>query len=219
SPPLEDRESFLRSEGRWLLALLMLVVVGAGVIGGGWATGLLDFSQLGPRGDQPAEEGPGGDQGQAQRLDVADIDSYDPQGDGVESDSLLPNVLDNDDATTWRTEFYNTADFGGFPKDGVGIMLDLGAAQQVSAVEVDVVSDGTNLDLRVADEPSDDPADWERVARAEDASGQTRMNLDEALQTRYLLVFVVDPLPLHDGRYMAELSAVRVFGASSDGDS
>ena len=56
-------------------------------------------------------------------VDVVGVKSYDPRGDGVENDSMLPALLDNNPATQWTTVCYGNKYFGS--KEGVGLVLQL----------------------------------------------------------------------------------------------
>ena len=56
------------------------------------------------------------------------------------------------DGAAWRTQTYVSADFGGL-KDGVGLLLDLGASQAVIKVTLDVVDAPIAVELRAGDSP------------------------------------------------------------------
>jgi hypothetical protein len=60
----------------------------------------------------------------------------------------VPNAVDGDAATVWRTERYRSAAFGGL-KPGVGLLVDLGAPTPVSSVELTTLP-GTTVELRAA---------------------------------------------------------------------
>jgi hypothetical protein len=64
---------------------------------------------------------------------------YDPQGDDTEHDSDAPKATDADPATYWTTEHYGDADFGGIPKDGVGLVLN--APRSVALKKLTVTTD------------------------------------------------------------------------------
>jgi serine/threonine-protein kinase len=64
---------------------------------------------------------------------------YDPQGDDTEHDSDAPKATDGDPATYWTTEHYGDQDFGGIPKDGVGLVLN--APRSVALKELTVTTD------------------------------------------------------------------------------
>jgi hypothetical protein len=72
-------------------------------------------------------------------VSLAGAAGYDPQGDDTEHDSDAPKATDGDPATYWTTEHYGDPDFGGIPKDGVGLVLD--APRQVALKKLTVTTD------------------------------------------------------------------------------
>ena len=66
------------------------------------------------------------------------VTAYDPNGGGGEHDSEAPQATDGSSTTFWRTEHYNTPDFGGL-KDGVGLVLN--APGDVALKTLTVTSD------------------------------------------------------------------------------
>ncbi|HNJ96499.1 MAG TPA: hypothetical protein PLV13_00115, partial [Ilumatobacteraceae bacterium] len=53
------------------------------------------------------------------------LHSFDPDGDGDERPEWVPNAVDGDPSTAWKTLCYDNQYLGG--KGGVGLVLDLGA--------------------------------------------------------------------------------------------
>ena len=140
----------------------------------------------------------------------------DDGGDG-ENDDSLPNLLDGDRETGWRTDiYYGDPNFGGLGKEGVGFHVDLGAGAMVSGVELDVATEGTNLQVLVADRPGTTIEQWDLAGEAADASGRTPIDFDEPIETRYLLVWIVPPLPEDGGDFRAGLNELTVLGQESD---
>ena len=67
---------------------------------------------------------------------VASAKAFDPApGDGVEHDGDLHNLFDGNPQTTWETQSYASARFGGL-KDGVGFALVLGSPHKVSQLKL-----------------------------------------------------------------------------------
>ena len=59
---------------------------------------------------------------------IAQLTSYDPDGDdGTENDSLVPLAIDGDSTTAWTTVCYSSKFLGG--KGGVGLVADLGSVR------------------------------------------------------------------------------------------
>jgi eukaryotic-like serine/threonine-protein kinase len=199
------RESFVRTEGRWLAPVLVLVVGAVAILALGLGTGTLP--QLLPGGeDQPAEPDAG-----PSFVAPAAVAVFDPLGSGEERDHELPNLVDGNDTTTWRTSRYNRPAFGNL-KPGVGFYLDLGAAHTVDYVALRTVTPGVTYELRVADEPGADLDAWRPVALVEGAEGFVETAFDEPVTTRYVLVWVTGELPSYGSGYAAEFAAIAVRG-------
>lgn len=146
SPALSSRrESFLKSEGRWLLpaALVMLAAAALVLFIPTLRSGI--ESVVAPqRGLPPAP------------LEVAAIDAYDPPpGDGVEGNRRLGFAIDGDPQTSWSTSSYSRPDLGGL-KDGVGVFVDLGRERELQGLRVRSVTGGWDGVVRV----SDDGVNW-----------------------------------------------------------
>lgn len=75
-------------------------------------------------------------------IPIRGLAAYDPQGDNLENTAELGRMLDNNPATFWRSEGYNSPDFGGL-KTGVGFSVDLGSATGVGSVVLDLTSAAT----------------------------------------------------------------------------
>jgi len=78
------------------------------------------------------------------------VATYDPQGDGQEHSATALLATDGDPATSWTTETYATPDFGGL-KDGVGLVLDAGAATTLSSITVSSGSPGFEAEILAGD--------------------------------------------------------------------
>jgi hypothetical protein len=200
-------ESFLRTEGRWLLAVLVLLGVAAALIGLAMVSGLLDGRLPGVGPDDGAGEQ---EQARPSVLRVSDAAAFDPQGDGGESDDELANLTDGDRSTTWETEGYNTEEFGGL-KDGVGFYLDLGGSKDVSGLRLALASPGVNATIAVADEPHSDVEEWTVAGEITDAGREETVTFDEPVAGSFVLVWITAPLPEGD-RYRATFEEVTVLG-------
>ncbi|HUH07258.1 MAG TPA: protein kinase [Egibacteraceae bacterium] len=218
-----DAESFLRSEGRWLAPVLALLALAGALVAIGLVTGILEPGEnfrivlaedLRPRAPDPGDpEGPDGPAAPAP-IQPAAIHAFDPLGDGQERDQDLPNLLDGDSETAWRTELYHRADFGGL-KAGVGFWIDLGAPYRVDQVTLETTSPGFTYELRAAEAPGEAPDDWSTVAAEQQAGGGVlATTFDEPVVTQYVLVWITGGLQPHgDGRFKAELSQMTISGS------
>lgn len=136
---------------------------------------------------------------------------FDPQGtDGGEYPELVPNVLDGDPATAWRTSTY-LQNFGpGGLKSGVGLILDLGTAKGVRQVRVTTSGGATSLAAYVTTEPPTAIAGLTPVGTAS-GDGELTIDLDEAVSGRYVTVWLT-VLPAVEGGFRGEITDVQVLG-------
>ncbi|MCB0978427.1 MAG: protein kinase [Acidimicrobiales bacterium] len=112
-------------------------------------------------------------------LTVTRVGSFDPDGDnGSEKDDLLPNLVDPDHGSVWRTEAYPGPEFrsGGSDKAGVGFYVVLDQKRAVTGIDMRTPVGGWNAEVYVAPNlgPQGRPpatlADWGgRVASIDDA--------------------------------------------------
>ncbi len=146
-------------------------------------------------------------------LAVESVRSFDPEGDdGEENEDRVGLAVDGDRATAWTTKTYfdQFGDTG--LKQGVGLLLDLGSAQDVSAVTVRTRGGGTGLELRAADRAGAVADDYRVVADPQpDVDGQATLRPREALRARYLLVWLT-ALPAVGSDFRGEITEVAVRG-------
>lgn len=145
------RDSFLRTEGRWLLPTVLVIVAAVAL-----ALALPSVRS----GIDRVINAPGES---AAPVEVGRGFVWDPPpGDGGENSDRIRLAFDGNDATSWATSSYRTADFGRL-KDGVGLAFDLGEARELAGIRVTSVAGGWSGSLRF----SDDGRSWSP------ASGQT----------------------------------------------
>jgi putative peptidoglycan lipid II flippase len=154
----------------------------------------------------------------APALTVASVSIFDPKADGGDGRELPddPKVtIDGDPATAWHTEQYKAATKPN-GKPGVGLLLDLGVSRQVDLVKLNLVGQGTTVEIRVP-KPASDVAsvktvkDWDVAASAADAGDVAEIALPAGQRTRYLLVYLTK-LPAVDAKYQAAIAEITVLG-------
>ena len=112
---------------------------------------------------------------------------FDPQGDEKESNSQAPRVYDDNLATSWRSEIYQTAQFGNLKK-GVGVLLDLGQPTSVHQVTLDLGNGPADVTVYAATEPSLQGATV--IGTASAASGRTELKAASAMpEAQYVIVW------------------------------
>jgi hypothetical protein len=156
--PPTGSAAFADSERRWLVPTLVVVLVAVAL---GVAGLLLQSSGDGIFG----EAAPPGTTGAAARGEpiaiVGSID-FDPQGDGEEhpDEAQAGYAYDGDAGTSWSSENYASPDWGGFPKDGVGLIVELEQAGPIGNVQFDTTQSGWAAEVYVADHAQDSIEAW-----------------------------------------------------------
>ena len=143
-----------------------------------------------PSGSAPASQAPAATPSAAnpgQPITIAAVTALDPQGDGAENSNTAANAIDGDPDTSWRSERYNSPQFGGLPKKGVGLLVDLGKKATVSEVTVDYQGSGGTLELRSATAAK---FEGSTVITTKDLNnGQLVITLSKTETTRYLVLW------------------------------
>jgi hypothetical protein len=98
--------------------------------------------------------------------EISGVQAIDPQGDGDESGSSADHAIDGDASTTWRSDRYQSASFGGL-KDGLGLFLQL-TGDSVTSVTVSMSGRGGRVELRTANGPGLDSSTVVATAEAHD---------------------------------------------------
>jgi hypothetical protein len=140
----------------------------------------------------------------AAELDVVAATSYDLEstgGNGEENEELAGNAFDGDPETAWTTLNYNDPmDAQG--KQGVGLVLDLGADRTITEVELSLLTSGGSLELRAAPAGATAVPDtidaWTVVSTQDEPPQELTVPLDAPVTTRYLLVWFTELPPFED---------------------
>ncbi|MDQ6796795.1 MAG: hypothetical protein M3011_02010, partial [Actinomycetota bacterium] len=149
------------------VAILTLVVVGI----------VFARSDTGQRLLHPPSKASGTPPGPVTVESVAAFDP--PPGSGSEHDADVANLTDGDPNTTWATEQYGNADFGGL-KTGVGVIITLNGPHKLATLEVTSTSRGWSAEVFVAARagPGPPPVGWgDAVATKTDINGNATFNL------------------------------------------
>jgi serine/threonine protein kinase len=142
--------------------------------------------------------------------EVVDISSYDPLGDDKENSDLVSLAVDGDSKTAWTTSNYRNADMSG--KAGVGLMLDLGTAQDVYAVEVEFIGVGHSAEVYVIDTPSPNFASAKKFGDADPSKITSEISSLDSVSGRYVLVWLTPDLPESEsGEFQGGISEIKVL--------
>ena len=144
---------------------------------------------------------------------IVAADVFDPEGDGEpENDQDVPLAYDGDPATAWSTLTYRGSPAFGNLKGGVGLLLDLGDAQQLAGVSLTSIAPGATVEIRTADTAG---AALDDFAPAADGTieGTTELAFAEPVEARYVLIWVTGLVEGGDG-FQADLAEITVNTAA-----
>ncbi|NUS72907.1 MAG: hypothetical protein HOQ05_05815 [Corynebacteriales bacterium] len=121
-------------------------------------------------------------------LSATAVSVLDPEGDGAET-SGYELTTDGDPNTSWETDGYNSADFGGI-KSGMGIVIDLGSIQTVRGLEAELTTSGANVELRGSSILGTEKDEFEAIGKpAQNAEQNVSFSLKKPFSGRYLLLW------------------------------
>ncbi|WP_081913677.1 protein kinase family protein [Glycomyces sp. NRRL B-16210] len=130
----------------------------------------------------------------------------------------IETVVDGNASTGWSTStYYNDPKFGNL-KPGMGILIDLGEAREVTSVRVQMTSAGATVGLLAGDEDPGDSSDGDQaivdnftVLAEPVTDADTNIELQVGGETtRYIVVWVTE-LPPSSGGYKLTVSDINVF--------
>ncbi|HEX3622470.1 MAG TPA: protein kinase [Acidimicrobiales bacterium] len=174
TPPRGIPPSFAQTERRWMVPTIAIVAIALtlGVVGILFARSDAGQSLLDNL--KPAQQ-PAASQ---QAIPTPTPLPFDPSpGDGAEHNSDLGNLVDNDPSTTWSTEQYSTANFGGL-KPGVGVVLQLDGSHKLKQLTVTSPSTGWSAEVVVADAAKPTRDAWGAAVAAKKGIGAGTTTFD-----------------------------------------
>lgn len=152
--------------------------------------------------DQPAPVEPDDDPGPTPvvTVPIASVADYDPLGNGAENSDRTPLAIDGDPATTWTTQtYYDPLEV---QKAGVGLLLDLGRPAAIAAVDLALIGESADVEVRVAPADADavpaSPDEFVPIGRAEQSPSNLSIVADPHT-TRYVLVWFTRLPRVSDG--------------------
>jgi len=131
---------------------------------------------------------------------------FDPEGDRNENNAQAPRVYDGDPATAWTSEGYNSTDFGGLGKKGLGVRLDLGQPTSVHEVTLDL---GIGpVDVTVYAVTNDSLESATVIGSANAASGRVRLRAASTMPAAQYVIVWFTRLAADGGRFRASISEI-----------
>lgn len=124
-------------------------------------------------------------------LEIARITDFDPGGDdGSEHPERLALINDDDPTRGWQTELYTTRDFGRL-KDGVGLVVELADAAELTELTVRSPTRGWAFEVFTSDRPPVAASWGDPVAVRDDVRSDTTVEVDSR-PVRSLLLWITD---------------------------
>ncbi len=204
SPPPGDATSFVRSEGRWLAPVVLLVLVAIAVV-----IGVLQLSGkvsiIGGSGGSSAAPPPNPTVSQVPLHAGGTVKPKAPDGDPSEHQDQVPLAFDNNPSTSWKTQFYTDATFGSL-RDGVGIYGDAGQPVALKRIEVDTTLPGWTAAI----ETSDDGQNWSAPGPSATMSPQQSFDVGALGSHRYWMVWITKLVSGPSG-FQASIAEIKAF--------
>lgn len=151
-----------------------------------------------------------------QPIEVVAVDVYDPTVPDAPAPPTAARAADNDPQTSWSSEPFEDADFGGL-KDGIGLLFDLGSPQEVRGVTISLPRGGLDVELYATSELPPEAAGvdaWGPVRVAQTEIRQTQPFTFTPITERYWLLWITGLSATSSGEFRAEVADVSFFDGS-----
>jgi len=138
---------------------------------------------------------------EAEKVGVVSMVDYDPEGDNVENPDKLSRLTDGKDNTTWSTELYRSASFGGL-KTGVGLEFEL--EEEATIIKIVSEVEGWKGELL-------QPLDSGGLAKLRTLDGQSEQTISLTTPIGKGRLWFTDLVPLTENRWGVELSEISFY--------
>ena len=207
-----EAHSFVRSERRWLVPTLLVLLVGGALVLAAFLIGRTEAGQdLIDRARQAVN---GGDRTSTAE-EVGPIagttaTAFDPQAGDGENDDAAPLAVDGDPGTAWETEHYSERGLTS-QKDGVGLVVALPEVSDLDRLVVTSSSRDWAASVYVAESPQDTIEAWGEpvTSRSGIPPGEAVFEL-EGVEGGAVLVWITDLGPGPAGQLQVDLAEVAV---------
>jgi tRNA A-37 threonylcarbamoyl transferase component Bud32 len=198
-PPRRLPRSRPRRRWRRPLAFAAVAAVAAAAV----VAGILGLGGSGTAQHHSSSGGGGGAAASGTPVALRGIGDYDPQGTGGEHGDTAGRATDGNAATSWNTETYASADFGGL-KHGVGLVVDAGRSVPLKTLTVRSPLPGFQATILSGDSQS---GPFDTDSGPENVGASTRFTLNGA-SARYYVVWITR-LPAGGRAEISEVTASR----------
>jgi hypothetical protein len=146
-------------------------------------------------------------------LDPVSASAFGPAGiSSGDNPSDASEVIDASTATSWRTQWYASAEFGSL-KTGTGLLVDMGKPVRITSVRILMdKATGAGLKLYTGAEPV--LADDRVQASVSGVGGEVDLTLAKPERARYLVVWFTVLPPDSAGTYRAIVYNIEVTGTT-----
>jgi len=146
----------------------------------------------------------------ARTLKPVGVTAVGPGGATGDDAGAADFVIDGSMSTSWQTDWYDTAGFGGL-QTGTGLLIDMGRTVTITSVQVTLGPQaGNDLEVRVGD--SSKVSYLATVATEAGAGGTIELKLASPAHARYVLIWFTKLAPDGSGTYQAKVYNVGVDG-------
>lgn len=144
--------------------------------------------------------------GGSEPLGIINAVGFDPPpGDGAEHNAEVPRIYDGDPTTAWTTEGYESETFGGV-KQGVGITVDLGQAQKINSVTLELPTTA-QATVYAGDAATNSGT---QIGQTQGRQGEVVLQPSSDVNAQYVTVWFTSLAPSDDGRYRAAVGEIVV---------
>jgi eukaryotic-like serine/threonine-protein kinase len=150
-----------------------------------------------------------------QRVPVESVRVFDPAQFGDVDDETAIRAADNDPQTAWVSEAFLDEAFEG-EKDGIGLVFDLGSAQEVRGLSIELPRGGLDVEVYAATSvPSASLGieGWGDVRVAQTDIRPQQPFTFSPITERYWLLWITGLSPSGSGEFTAEIADVTFLGS------
>jgi eukaryotic-like serine/threonine-protein kinase len=150
-----------------------------------------------------------------QRLAVAAVQVFDPASFSEVEDPTAMRAADNDPQTMWVSDPFLDETFGG-EKDGIGLIFDLGAPQEVRGLSIELPRGGLNVEVYAISTLPPTPRGvegWGNVRVAQSDIRPQQPFTFSPITERYWLLWITGLSASSSGEFTAEIAEVSFLGA------
>ncbi|MEU6755002.1 protein kinase family protein [Streptomyces sp. NPDC046685] len=219
-PPLQSRTGRAL---KWGVAALLIAALGLG----SWqlADTLLDRgNQKGNNGNNhttPGADDTGAKPDPGKPLRIEHASEFTPYGEATKPKDI-PKAVDGKLGTAWVTpQYLGYANFGNLDerKDGSGIIVDLGKAQDVSGIDIELNVAGQMIEVRAAAPDASSPSSLsdftQTITKLESSQKKLESTLEAPVRTRYVLIHITELPADGAGGYRGGINEIKVLGPQS----